>query len=149
MYNELSQLTSKLISIDNKMMQNINYSYNERGWLTKINDPSIVSLSTDFLGIEYFYNNVDQDLSNMPSFSGNISGIKWKTVKPTGVSNYPEYIKAYKITYDSLGRYIKSNYFEESNGKLIENHKNVPAREASGKEQLILKMGMISVNSYS
>lgn len=55
-YNELGQLEWKKVGgTDNAPLQKIDFTYNIRGWLTQINDPS--NLQNDLFGYKINYNN--------------------------------------------------------------------------------------------
>ncbi|MHB8209079.1 MAG: DUF6443 domain-containing protein, partial [Mucilaginibacter sp.] len=52
-------------------LQTINYAYNERGWLLKINDPSVAPTSTTLFSEQLNYNNVAYGA--LPQYNGNIA----------------------------------------------------------------------------
>ncbi|RTZ45920.1 hypothetical protein EJ377_14530 [Chryseobacterium arthrosphaerae] len=56
-YNELSQVKNKKVGGTNtaQPLQSIDYTYNIKGWLTKINDPS--DLNGKLFGYELKYTN--------------------------------------------------------------------------------------------
>jgi hypothetical protein len=56
-YNEIGQLTGKNLhkTGSNSYLQNIDYSYNIRGWLTAINNADLSSTG-DLFGMELKYN---------------------------------------------------------------------------------------------
>ncbi|NML71183.1 RHS repeat-associated core domain-containing protein [Chryseobacterium sp. RP-3-3] len=86
-YNELSQLENKKvggISIGSPL-QSIDYKYNIRGWMTKINDPAIPTTSA-------------------PQYGGNIAEVHWKTAD--------DVYKAYHYIYDKLNRLTDAIYRE-------------------------------------
>ncbi len=115
-YNTLGQVKSKQVKDDANLMQTMDYAYNIRGWLTKINDPATVSSTGDLFGMELFYNNTDGSLPNNALFNGNISAIKWQTVQPTGISTpVTSGQKAYKYSYDKLNRILTGDYSEMVN----------------------------------
>jgi hypothetical protein len=62
-YNELSQLSNKKVGNN---LQSIDYAYNIRGWMTRINDPA--NLSNKLFGYEVKYQN---GISG--KYNGNIS----------------------------------------------------------------------------
>ncbi|MEI6062758.1 MAG: DUF6443 domain-containing protein, partial [Bacteroidota bacterium] len=112
-YNTLGQLVSKQIGDGTYLMQTMDYQYNIRGWLTKINDPANISASGDLFGMELFYDKQDADISNPALYNGNISGIKWQTAQPTGITvPVTNGQKAYTYTYDKLNRLLKGDYYE-------------------------------------
>jgi len=102
-YNELSQLSTKSVGSG---LQSIDYQYNIRGWMTKINDPK--NLSGKLFGYEIKYNQVegletpdalDTDLKVTPKFNGNIAEVDWKT---NTVQN--DFLRRYGYVYDKLNR---------------------------------------------
>ncbi len=100
-YDELGQLENKKVggsvatNIENsKGLQTIDYTYNVRGWLKQINDPSI--LGSDLFGFKINYNTNDHGGTNL--FNGNIAETEWKT------ANTDNSLKWYKYGYDALNR---------------------------------------------
>ncbi|MGV3642369.1 MAG: DUF6443 domain-containing protein, partial [Adhaeribacter sp.] len=72
-YNELGQVESKQLGNN---LQQLDYRYNIRGWLTGINDAAF-SNKKDLFGFELSYDKgFDKEY-----FNGNISGIKWKSYR--------------------------------------------------------------------
>ncbi|MFY1048439.1 DUF6443 domain-containing protein [Chryseobacterium sp. GP-SGM7] len=104
-YNELSQLKTKKVGGTNiaTPLQTIDYSYNIRGWMTKINDPA--NLGSDLFGYEMKYQNPVNTSLSPAKYNGNIAEIDWKTVND-GV------IRRYGYQYDSLNRLLKGIYQE-------------------------------------
>lgn len=80
---------------------NIDYSYDLRGWLTKIN--------TDFFKEEIFY--TDNDL-NKACYNGNISAIRWKDTGYRPYANHDMKYRGYKYTYDNINRLQSGIYGE-------------------------------------
>jgi RHS repeat-associated protein len=114
-YNELSQLIDKkLHSTDfTNFKQSVDYRYNIRGWLTSINNASLITDATnddatDYFGMSLSYNTVDPDISNGVLFNGNIAAMKWSNYPGTGTIKQ----KAYTYTYDAMNR-IDSSTFKE------------------------------------
>jgi hypothetical protein len=72
-YNAMYQLTNKKVggTLGNPL-QNIDYQYNVRGWLTKINDPQ--NLNGKLFGYEIKYNN-PSNIAAIPKYNGNISEV--------------------------------------------------------------------------
>jgi len=94
-YNELSQLTNKKVGNN---LQSIDYAYNIRGWMTKINDPA--ALNGKLFGYEMKYQN-----GTAGKYNGNISQIDWRTAQD-------EVLKRYSYQYDPLNRLKKATYSE-------------------------------------
>jgi RHS repeat-associated protein len=98
-YDELGQLMKK--DVGNTIvspLQEIDYTYNVRGWLKKINDPNI-GLGKDLFSFELRYNDGGTKLYN-----GNISQTVWKTANDNTTRHYNYY-------YDDLNRITRSNYY--------------------------------------
>jgi len=108
-YNELSQLKNKKLGGISQAtpLQSIDYEYNIRGWLTKINDPS--NLNGKLFGYEMRY--TDPVNSNIAPgrFNGNITEIYWK-------NSSEDLLKRYNYTYDNLNRLKNAFYSEPSTG---------------------------------
>ncbi|MBQ4820018.1 hypothetical protein J8M14_08080 [Aquimarina sp. MMG016] len=106
-YDELGQLVKKDVgNTEGNPLQSIDYTYNIRGWLKNINDPSNINDDLFSLGINYenpqgpststYYNN--------PLYNGNISHIHWKT------NNESNTLREYTYRYDALNRLEKANF---------------------------------------
>ncbi|GAA3596706.1 DUF6443 domain-containing protein [Flavivirga amylovorans] len=108
-YDELGQLLSKGVGGKKtapKRLQNIDYTYNIRGWLKQIND-------TDWLGKDLFafkinYNTVTYSgghlkLDTEPLYNGNISETIWKTANDNKK-------RGYGYRYDALNRITDATY---------------------------------------
>ncbi|MCF6168796.1 DUF6443 domain-containing protein [Lutibacter sp.] len=97
-YDELGQLISKgvggLSSLATRL-QSVNYTYNIRGWLKQINDPT--SLDNDLFGFKIGYTD-----GTTPLFNGNISNTQWNTQSAITGSNNISY--NYNYSYDALNR---------------------------------------------
>jgi RHS repeat-associated protein len=118
-YNELSQLESKKVGgvTISSQLQQIDYKYNIRGWITQINDPA--NLGNDLFGYKINYNKVEgleipnADYSNQkvkPKYNGNIAEVSWKTLTE---DNEP--LKRYGYVYDSLNRLTAGFYQNDTN----------------------------------
>ncbi|WP_336732952.1 DUF6443 domain-containing protein, partial [Chryseobacterium sp. VD8] len=87
-YNDLSQLVNKKVGNN---LQSIDYTYNIRGWMTKINDPA--NLNGKLFGYKVKYSEVEgletpnTDFSTLkvkPKYNGNIAEVDWRTGTTTG-----------------------------------------------------------------
>ncbi|ASK32359.1 sugar-binding protein [Chryseobacterium sp. T16E-39] len=118
-YNELSQVTNKKVGGITPFisLQDITYSYNIRGWMTKINNPK--NLNGKLFGYEIKYNQVegeqtpdpfDTSLQVLPKYNGNIAEVDWKT---STISN--DYLRRYGYVYDKLNRLSAGFYEREDN----------------------------------
>jgi len=104
-YNELSQLESKKVGgvTASSPLQQIDYKYNIRGWITQINDPA--ALNGKLFGYKVKYTNpVYSDISP-GRYNGNIAEIDWNM---STVNN----LKRYNYTYDKLNRLTDAEYAE-------------------------------------
>ena len=98
-YNELGQLISKKL---HEGLQDVNYQYNIRGWLTMINDPAL--MGDDLFAMQLAYNDVITGLTTTPQFNGNISAITWKNSEE--LSDH-----SYTFNYDNANRITKGDHF--------------------------------------
>ncbi|WP_343644153.1 DUF6443 domain-containing protein [Chryseobacterium sp.] len=104
-YNELSQLKKRKLGGTNpaQPLQNIDYTYNIRGWLTKINDPS--NLNGKLFGYEMKYTNPVNSNVASGKFSGMITEVDWKNASE-------DVLKRYNYAYEGLGRLKDAVYSE-------------------------------------
>ncbi|QHS56510.1 RHS repeat-associated core domain-containing protein [Mucilaginibacter sp. 14171R-50] len=115
-YNELGQVSVKhLHSTDDAtnpasstFLQHINYSYNSRGWVTNINDPTNLTDPVFPATFDVFAEQLDYDRSaigyaNTPQYNGNISAVKWQTKNPS-LTPITQEVKGYIFSYDLLNR---------------------------------------------
>jgi RHS repeat-associated protein len=143
-YNELSQLENKKvggISIGSPL-QSIDYKYNIRGWMTKINDPD--NLNGRLFGYSVRYQDPAIPGTSVPQYGGNIAEVHWKTAD--------DVYKAYHYVYDKLNRLTdaiyreayttapNNNFFNESlaydlNGNITSLHRN--GKAPTGTAQLV------------
>ncbi|WP_299433193.1 DUF6443 domain-containing protein [uncultured Aquimarina sp.] len=103
-YNAIGELSAKKLNktTTNRYTQHIDYAYNMRGWLTKINNGANIS-GSDRFGMELVYNSSDTE----GQFNGNISAITWKSSLGIGSVSNPQ---TFKYTYDPLSRLKKATY---------------------------------------
>ena len=86
-----------------KKLQNVDYEYNIRGWLTNINDIEASSAGSTIGNMDLFnfrinYNTVEGNAVNDPLYNGNIAQTIWKT------ANTDNKLRGYAYTYDNLNR---------------------------------------------
>lgn len=127
-YNELGQLiTKKLHSEDgNNFQQNVNYSHNIRGWLTRINNSDLNTTADegpkDYFGMELGYNTALGLGSFTPQYNGNISAAKWSVNLGLGVHDEELEIsepkeQGYVFVYDAMNR-LEGAAHQEKSGSL-------------------------------
>lgn len=114
-YDNLGQLVNKGVGgkTTQSRLQNVDFSYNIRGWLKNINN--INSLGTDLFAFQINYNTATSTPDNK-LFNGNISQTFWKTASPDNS------LKNYTYTYDNLSRLTKATDVSTQNsGRYNEN----------------------------
>ncbi|PZU14167.1 MAG: sugar-binding protein, partial [Chryseobacterium sp.] len=118
-YNELSQLITKKVggSSLGSGLQEVNYAYNIRGWMTQINDPVNLGIN-DLFGYKINYNLVEgmenphsdyMDLKVKPKFNGNIAETSWKTATTPN-----DNLRRYGYVYDGLNR-LQAGFYQKDN----------------------------------
>jgi RHS repeat-associated protein len=104
-YNEISQLTNKKVGgiAPSSPLQSVDYTYNIRGWMTKINDPA--NLNGKLFGYEMRYTNPVYSTVAPGRFNGNIAEIDWNNASEN-------VLKRYNYEYDNLNR-LKNAFYAE------------------------------------
>ncbi|QQV03069.1 MULTISPECIES: DUF6443 domain-containing protein [Chryseobacterium] len=100
-YNELGQVTNKKVGNN---LQSIDYAYNIRGTLTKVNNPA--NLGTDLFAYELKFHNPSNPA--FARYNGNISEIDWK--KSSMISGTA--LRRYRFTYDDFNRLSEAKFSE-------------------------------------
>lgn len=127
-YNELSQLKTKKVGgkISGSGLQNVDYTYNIRGWMTGINDPN--NLGNDLFGYKIKYNQFeglqtpdasDPSLQVLPRYNGNIAEVDWR------IGNENDPLKRYGYVYDGLNRLSAGFYQNSMNASIREYYEKV------------------------
>ncbi|WP_419868701.1 DUF6443 domain-containing protein [Chryseobacterium sp. CT-SW4] len=116
-YNELSQVTNKKVGGTTvaSPLQSIDYTYNIRGWLTKINDPA--NLNGKLFGYQVRYNNPVYNNIATGRYNGNITEIDWN-ISTEGI------LKRYSYKYDKLSRLLDGIYTEPNSTTPYNNNYN-------------------------
>lgn len=107
-YNELGQLIQKDIhgTSDTTYLQNVNFEYNIRGWLTQINkmdDLQQEGQAKDLFAMELAYDNASIGENGTAQYNGNISAMRWIDDK------YNE-TQAYVFQYDNVNRLQEADH---------------------------------------
>ncbi|WP_375191191.1 RHS repeat-associated core domain-containing protein [Chryseobacterium sp.] len=98
-------------------LQSIDYTYNIRGWMTKINDPA--NLNGKLFGYKVKYSEVEgletpnTDFSTLkvkPKYNGNIAEVDWRTGTTTG-----DNLRRYGYVYDGVNRLLAGFYQKDTN----------------------------------
>jgi RHS repeat-associated protein len=124
-YNEIGQLIDrKLHSVDNgvNFSQSVDYRYNIRGWLSRINDADVSAIapgdnSYDYFGMELLYNKAIAGINNTANYNGNISAIRWSNGQG-GIAKH----QAYKFHYDRMNRLLSANHLDYANTSWLANN---------------------------
>ncbi|BDB55419.1 hypothetical protein GENT5_17240 [Flavobacterium ammoniigenes] len=108
-YDELGKLTSKKVGNTSALpLQKVDYSYNIRGWLTKINEIGNLQQGTDpadLFGFKINYNTVDGNVNAANKlYNGNIAETFWSTATDGG------FVRNYGYKYDNLNRLKDATY---------------------------------------
>ncbi|WP_119791323.1 DUF6443 domain-containing protein [Flavobacterium anhuiense] len=101
-YDELGQLISKKVG---NSAQNVNYSYNIRGWLAGINDVSSLAKPgdpKDLFAFKINYSSPSAASGAAALYNGNISETQWATNSDNGI------LRGYGYRYDNLNRLKES-----------------------------------------
>ncbi|MEF9476880.1 RHS repeat-associated core domain-containing protein [Chryseobacterium sp. 1B4] len=112
-YNDLGQLVNKKTgNTTGTPLQSIDQSYNIRGWLTKVNDPT--NLNGKLFAYEIKYHNPVYSTVSTVKYNGNIAEIDWQAADGRPFSRY-------NYQYDGLNR-LKSGIYSEPNTTVPQNN---------------------------
>ncbi len=115
-YDALGQLEKKSVGNTlNSPLQDVDYDYNVRGWLKKINDP-LSSLGNDLFAFKINYNTSDNNPYPFSGtakllYNGNISETHTKTANGSNVHMY-------RYHYDDLNRINRAVFSDPRYGNL-------------------------------
>jgi RHS repeat-associated protein len=121
-YNELSQLTNKKVGNN---LQNIDYAYNIRGWMTEINKDQMAlpDLGGKLFSYKIKYNQKEGIDNPDPTqfagknvkakYNGNIAEVDWRAIETLG-ANPSLTPKRYGYAYDNLNR-LTAGYYQNPN----------------------------------
>ncbi|TZG00042.1 RHS repeat-associated core domain-containing protein (plasmid) [Chryseobacterium panacisoli] len=112
-YNDLGQLINKKTgNSTGTPLQSIDQTYNIRGWLTKVNDPT--NLNGKLFAYEMKYHNPAYSTVSTGKYNGNIAEIDWSSVD-NGT------FRRYNYQYDGLDR-LKNGIYSEPNATVPQNN---------------------------
>jgi RHS repeat-associated protein len=124
-YNELGQLITKHLHstatgmpTNSGFLQHVDYRYNSRGWLARINNSASNLDETYTTQLDLFGENIDYDqvtngIGGTAKYNGNISNIKWQAKWSSNVP-LPQQYKGYVFTYDAMNRLTNADYKAQS-----------------------------------
>lgn len=110
-YNEIGKLIKKQVGNN---IQEIDYTYNIRGWMTTVNNPT--TLGTKLFAYEIRYNNPKNTAIAPARFNGNIAEVDW--ISSSGV------LKRYGYQYDNVNRLLAGIYQEANTAPATITHDN-------------------------
>lgn len=111
-YNALSEVVDKKLHSANSgtgFEQSVDYAYNIRGWLNRINNASLSDGEGDYFGMELGYNQVLAGLGGTALFNGNIAAAKW-----SNYSGADGMESGYRFAYDGMNRLENADYHEKA-----------------------------------
>jgi RHS repeat-associated protein len=119
-YYPLGELKTKGLGCDNSTgsplaLQNVDYEYNIRGWLTDINKIADASMTAnkDLFAMKLSYataNSYDGAEVSNTFFNGNIVKQEWNTLRSLSGAEVPSGIQTYDYKYDKLNRLMEGTY---------------------------------------
>jgi RHS repeat-associated protein len=145
-YNELGQLVRKTLSPNTALQQQVDYTYNPRGWLQGLNEDLVtgatpVGTSTDLWGLRLSYDCGFQ----VPQYNGNISGQQWRS-KVDGIA------RAYGYGYDPTNRLIRGDYVAQAEGGSWRNEQQNYAvgmrYDENGNIQRLVRNGLLAAATH-
>ncbi|WP_298760646.1 DUF6443 domain-containing protein [uncultured Psychroserpens sp.] len=98
----------------NGALQEVDYTYNVRGWLEDINNVDNLNIKNDLFALKLNYNKKD-NTSSTSLYNGNISEIFWNTSSKDAGTTESQIKRGYTFEYDALNRLLDAN-FEKSSG---------------------------------
>jgi hypothetical protein len=105
-YNGISPVT---LNSSFTYLQSLDYTYNIRGWLTGINDPSICTAQSGDDAIDLFRMSLEYESTangGTAQYNGNISTIQWNTY----INGNCGTRHLYRFGYDYSNRLTAANY---------------------------------------
>jgi len=121
-YDPLGQLITKKVGgtqNGSDRWQEVDYRYNIRGWLTRINDVGLVlygkdaeppTMGDDLFAFRIQYNELANGGNNYtePLYNGNIAQTFWKTADDN-------IMRGYHYTYDQMNRLRRADFYKSGN----------------------------------
>ena len=105
-YNELGEVETKKLHSTNytDYLQDVDFTYNIRGWLSAINDPESLESDGDLFAMNLYYDDLDPDIGSTKRYNGNVSGMSWIRDETTDT------LRAYVFNYDEISRLVSSDF---------------------------------------
>lgn len=137
-YNEIGQLIKKKLhkSAPDDFLQEMDFEYNSRGWLSKINDTE--NTTDDLFAMQLIYNNFIDGVTNTidAQYNGNISAMLWRTIqdkKNISIEDETvdsEIISNYMITVSPGTTLLSGTHLVIEPGAVVEGNAGVTEKQA-------------------
>jgi RHS repeat-associated protein len=146
-YDNLGQLIGKKVggtsTAGTGCFQNVDYSYNVRGWLTGINDIAALTKGSDpkdLFAFKINYNNPEGGVADA-LYNGNISETYWLTAND-------EIPRMYSYTYDGLNR-LTDAVFQNAEENAVNNYfgERITGYDKNGNITGLERYGMNPLNN--
>lgn len=151
-YNEIGQLVTKNLhntdpaatpDASRQYKQNVDYRYNIRGWLTKVNDATTPAPG-DLFSMDLNYNTPTAN-GGAPQYNGNISETVWRGSDAR--------TNSYGYSYDPMNRLVEAKYYNSTdptrNGRFDEkiwnNQLNTSGYDLNGNIKFLTRKGKTGV----
>jgi len=133
-YDELGQLIRKGVGglSGSPALQEVDYSYNIRGWLTGINDTGSLSPAGSPPDLFAFRIRYDSPANAQALFNGNISETYWR-------AGSDDFLRGYRYGYDALNRLTEASY--EKNGANTGHYDESMSYDLNGNIQALSRTG--------
>jgi hypothetical protein len=150
-YNEIGQLVTKNLhntdpvatpDANRQYKQNVDYRYNIRGWLTKVNDATTPTAS-DLFSMDLNYNT--PTVASAAQYNGNISETIWRGSDAR--------TNSYVYSYDPMNRLVEAKYYNTTdptrNGRFDEkiwnNQSGTSGYDLNGNIKFLTRKGKTGV----
>ncbi|GEM_PF-417593 len=144
-YNALGELVKRNLGQNgtNTYLQQVDYFYNLRGWLTSINNVDETN-SADLFSQKLHYNDGLANLNGTARYDGLVSANEWKV---NGNNNYK---MAYGYQYDTHGRLTSSKYASGANlTENVDGFNESFTYDSNGNIKTLQRKGKLSDNSFN
>lgn len=102
--------TGDPVPANSAFAQVVDYRYNIRGWLSRINNSDLSADAgadpKDYFGMNLLYEQADANLSNTQQYNGNVAAMKWSV----GLGEGSVKERAYSYAYDPLNRLTAATF---------------------------------------
>ncbi|MEN0049554.1 MAG: hypothetical protein AAF806_21010, partial [Bacteroidota bacterium] len=146
-YNERDELAQKRLGVtsiveSSNALQTVDYSYNIRKWLTKINE---LDDADDFFSMELKYTeNIAGNFNNDVNYNGNITAVEWKFQSDANS-------KIYSYEYDDLNRLTTAVYGEHDGTNFLNKNRynSAYSYDENGNILTLERKGRIQNNVFA